>query len=33
MADTVLSLPMHPHLTDAQARRVASAVRSAIGAV
>lgn len=30
MADTVLSLPMHPHLTDQQVRRVASAVRMAI---
>jgi dTDP-4-amino-4,6-dideoxygalactose transaminase len=30
MADTVLSLPIHPHLTDRQAQRVASAVRLAI---
>ncbi len=33
MADTVLSLPIHPHLTDSQARRVAAAVQSAVARV
>ena len=33
MADTVLSLPMHPHLTHSQARRVAAAVQLAVARV
>ncbi len=31
MADTVLSLPMHPHLTDTEVGRVAQVVRDALG--
>jgi dTDP-4-amino-4,6-dideoxygalactose transaminase len=30
IADTVLSLPMHPHLTDSEVRKVAGAVRTAL---
>jgi dTDP-4-amino-4,6-dideoxygalactose transaminase len=33
MADAVLSLPIHPHLTHGQARRVAAAVQSAVARV
>lgn len=30
-ADEILSLPLHPHLTDAEQRHVANAVRTALG--